>query len=211
MAIAPRTVPRAVAESATATGLPEAADESSARLMARLQDRMIEILSARTADSSTWALPSGALQTTSYSGPIRVQKDGTWKDIDTSLSDVGANLEPTAAAADIAVSDGGDTMLASVTKGDASFGLGWKDDLPAPTVKGDTASYDLGGGQTLEVTAQKQGFSQNVILDKAPTEPVSFRIPLHLDGLKISQAASGHLLLRDGDGKLVAEAPAPMM
>ncbi|WP_406003443.1 DNRLRE domain-containing protein [Streptomyces sp. NBC_00829] len=98
-----------------------------------------------------------------------------------------------------------------MTKGDASFGLGWKDNLPAPTVKGDTASYNLGGGPTLEVTAQKQGFSQNVILDKAPTGPVSFRLPLNLDGLKISQAASGHLLLHDSDGKLVAEAPAPMM
>ncbi|MFF2411959.1 DNRLRE domain-containing protein [Streptomyces sp. NPDC058092] len=211
MAIAPRSAPEGVTESAAATGPAEAANEASARLMARLQDRKIEVLAARTEDSSTWALPSGALQTTSYAGPIRVRKDGAWKDIDTSLSDVGANLQPRAAAADIAVSDGGDTELASVTKGEASFGLGWKDKLPAPTVKGDTASYNLGDGQTLEVTAQKQGFSQNVILDKAPADPVSFRIPLNLDGLKISQAASGHLLLRGSDGKKVAEAPAPMM
>lgn len=40
---------------------------------------------------------------------------------------------------------------------------------------------------------------------------VSCRIPMHLDGLTLSQAESGHLLLKDSGGKLVAEAPAPMM
>ncbi|MGR8012295.1 DNRLRE domain-containing protein [Streptomyces hypolithicus] len=140
-----------------------------------------------------------------------MQQDGEWKEIDTALSDAGAALEPKAAAAEIRVSDGGDTNLASVTKGDTTFGLGWQEALPTPMVKGPTASYDLGGGQTLEVTAQKQGFTQNVILDQAPDAPVSYRIPLQMDGLKLSQAASGHLMLKDDAGKLVAEAPAPMM
>ncbi|MFF3948040.1 DNRLRE domain-containing protein [Streptomyces sp. NPDC001902] len=196
---------------ATVDGPAQAKDEASAVLMARLQDRKIEVLSARTSDSTTWALPSGELQTAAYAGPIRVKQDGRWQDIDTSLSDTGASLTPQAAAADIAVSDGGDTALASVAKGDKSFGLGWQDKLPTPQVKDDTASYDLGAGQTLTVTALPQGFSQNVVLDQQPDGPVSYRIPLDLDGLKLSQADSGHLLLKDSDGKLVAEAPAPMM
>ncbi|MFD8079268.1 DNRLRE domain-containing protein [Streptomyces sp. NPDC059718] len=196
---------------ARAEGPAQAQDEASAVLMARLQDRKIEVLSARTSDSTTWALPSGELQTAAYAGPVRVKQDGTWQDIDTSLSDTGTSLTPQAAAADIAVSDGGDTALASVAKGDKSFGLGWQDELPTPQVKDDTASYDLGEGQTLTVTALPQGFSQNVVLDQQPDGPVSYRIPLDLDGLKLSQADSGHLLLKDSDGKLVAEAPAPMM
>ncbi|MGW1666745.1 DNRLRE domain-containing protein, partial [Streptomyces microflavus] len=200
-----------VTQAAATSGPAEAANESSALLAARLQNRKIEVLSARSASSTTWALPSGLLQSTSYAGPIRVEQDGRWANIDTALSDVGATLEPKAAAADITVSDGGDTELASVAKGDASFGLGWQETLPAPTVEGATASYDLGGGETLEVTAQKQGFSQNVILDQKPDSPVSYRMPLQMDGLRLSQAASGHLLLKDSAGKLVAEAPAPMM
>ncbi|WP_327725016.1 DNRLRE domain-containing protein [Streptomyces europaeiscabiei] len=199
------------AETKADFGPAEAQDEASASLMARLQDRKIEVLSARTAASTTWALPSGALQTAAYAGPIRVKQDGSWQDIDTSLSDTGAALEPKTAAVDIAVSDGGDKQLASVTKGDATFGLGWEDTLPTPTVKNDTASYALGSGQTLEVTALAQGISQNVILATAPQGPVSYRIPMTLDGLKLSQGASGHLLLKDSGGKLVAEAPAPMM
>lgn len=141
---------------------------SAALLMARLQDRKIEVLSERSATSTTYALPSGELQTSTYAGPIRQKVDGSWRAIDTSLSDTGASLEPGVAAADIAVSDGGDTALVSVDKGDKSFGLGWGDKLPTPSVKGDTASYDLGDDQTLSVTALAQGFSQNVILDAAP-------------------------------------------
>ncbi|MER6441704.1 DNRLRE domain-containing protein [Streptomyces sp. NPDC001185] len=197
--------------SAKVQGPPEARDDASALLMARLQDRKIEVLSDRSADSTTYALPDGQMSTASYAGPIRVKQDGEWQDIDTALSDTGPSLTPAATAADVAVSDGGDTALASVAKGDKSFGLGWQDTLPAPTVKNDTASYSLGDGQKLTVTALPQGFSQNVVLADQPDQPVSYRFPLDLDGLKLSQGESGHLFLKDSEGKLVAEAPAPMM
>ncbi|MDD1062690.1 DNRLRE domain-containing protein [Streptomyces cocklensis] len=192
-------------------GPAQAEDEASAMLMARLQGRKIEILSRRAADSSTWALPSGALQTEAYADAIRVKRNGVWQEIDTSLSDTGADLKPVSAAADTAISDGGDTQLASVVRGTARFGMGWERTLPAPKVAGATASYDLGSGQMLKVTALKQGFSDSVVLASAPGAPVSYRIPMQLNGLKLSQAASGHLLLKDTAGKLVAEAPAPMM
>ncbi|MGW2035303.1 DNRLRE domain-containing protein [Streptomyces sp. NPDC001811] len=185
---------------------------ASALLTARTLNRKIEVLSERTEDSTTFALPSGELRTEAYAGPVRVKQDGTWKDIDTSLSDAGPDLAPVAAAADIAVSDGGDKQLASVAKGDETFGLRWENNLPSPTVKDNTASYDLGSGQTLSVTALAQGFSEDIKLTQRPgDDTVSYRIPLDLDGLKLSQAASGHLLLKNSDGHLVAEAPAPMM
>ncbi|WP_256223762.1 DNRLRE domain-containing protein [Streptomyces sp. ok210] len=205
--------PAAATESATAPtyGPAEAADEASAVLMARLQNRKIEVLSERVADSTTWALPSGSLQTEIFPGPIRVKRDGTWLPVDTALADAGAHLEPKAAAAEVALSDGGDTALASVGQGDATFGLGWAEKLPTPTIKGSTAAYDLGDGQTLKATALARGFSENITLAGAPADAVSYRIPLQLDGLRLSQATSGHLLLKDEDGKLVAEAPAPMM
>ncbi|MFI6934873.1 DNRLRE domain-containing protein [Streptomyces sp. NPDC050287] len=206
------TAPESTSTASSTSGPAQAQDEASAVLMARLQNRKIEVLAARTADSTTYALPGGELQTETYAGPIRVKQDGAWKGIDTSLSDTGADLTPAAAAADIAVSDGGDTQLASVAEGKESFGLGWQDTLPAPSVKGGTASYNLGSGQTLSVTALAQGFSENIKLAQQPVnDTVSYRIPLHLDGLKLSQADSGHLLLKNGAGDLVAEAPAPMM
>lgn len=188
-----------------------ASDEASARLMARLQKRRIEIVDAQTGDSTTYALPDGRLQTDAYAAPIRVRKGGGWQDLDTTLFDAGAALKPAAALADVSLSNGGDRKLAAVARDGRGFGMGWAKDLPAPKLKGDTASYDLGGGQTLTVTALPQGFSQNVRLDKAPTLPVSYRIPVETKGLTLSLAKSGRLLLKDPDGKLVAEAPAPMM
>ncbi|MGW7527833.1 DNRLRE domain-containing protein [Streptomyces sp. NPDC054783] len=193
------------------TGPAQADDAASAVLMARLQGRRIEVLSARTADTTTWALPSGSFQTESFAGPIRVKRDGAWRDVDTSLTDAGADLKPKEAAADVAVSDGGDSRLASVARGKTRFSMGWQSKLPAPKVSGATASYALGSGQTLKVTALKQGFSEDVVLGSRPNEPVSYRIPLRLDGLKLSRAHSGHLLMKDASGKVVAEAPAPMM
>ncbi|MET7737749.1 hypothetical protein ABZT02_41605 [Streptomyces sp. NPDC005402] len=96
----------ASSDTSNASGPAEAQDETSAVLMARLQNRKTEVLSARTTDSTTYALPSGELETEAYAGPVRVKQDGTWKNINTSLSDTGADLTPQAATADIAVSDG---------------------------------------------------------------------------------------------------------
>ncbi|MFJ8667156.1 DNRLRE domain-containing protein [Streptomyces sp. NPDC093600] len=202
---------RAAAADAAPKGPAEAQDEASARLLARLQKRRIEVLSARTETSATYVLPDGQMQTAVYAAPVRVKKDGVWQDINTTLADAGADLRPRTATADITVSDGGDRKLASVGRGGRGFAMGWEKNLPAPKLKGDTAAYDLGGGETLTVTALPQGFSQNVHLAKAPTAPVSYRIPVEAKGLKLSQAPSGRLLLKDSAGKLVAEAPAPMM
>lgn len=161
----------ATSASAQQYGAAEAKDAASALLMARLRNRKIELLSVRTTDSTTYALADGSMQTGAYAGPVRVKQDvGDWKDIDTGLSDVGADLDPQVAA-DIAVSDGGDTDLASVAKGGKPFGLGWEDKLPTPTVKDATASYDLGDGQSLSATALAQGFSENITLDSRPTPP----------------------------------------
>ncbi|MER5398531.1 DNRLRE domain-containing protein [Streptomyces sp. NPDC002599] len=187
-------------------------EEEAARRNAKIQNRRIELVSKRTETSSVHVNPDGTLTAESYAGPVRVkQDDGSWHYIDTELVDEGAALEPETAAADITVSDGGDKKLASVSKGATSLALGWEDTLPTPTVKDDTASYGLGDGQTLTVTALKQGFSQNVRLDEAPSGDLTYRIPVTLKGLTLSETDSGHLLLQNSAGKLVAEAPAPMM
>ncbi|WP_327696985.1 DNRLRE domain-containing protein [Streptomyces sp. NBC_00459] len=187
-------------------------EDELARRKAKLSGERVELTSRRTENSTVYVNPDGTLTADSYAGPVRVKRaDGSWQDIDTELSDEGAALEPEAAAADITVSDGGDRKLASVAQDDVSLSLGWEDTLPTPTVDGDTASYALGDGETLTVTALKEGFSQNVVLDSAPDGALAYRIPVTTEGLTLSEADSGHLLLRNADGDLVAEAPAPMM
>ncbi|MDI1454915.1 hypothetical protein NHG22_14015 [Streptomyces sp. ATE26] len=121
-------------------GPAEADNENTARVLAQAENRRIEILAERTETSSAYANPDGSLTTEAFAAQIRVKQDGKWKDIDTTLSDTGADLTPETAVARIAVSDGGDTDLASVSDGGKTFGLGWQDTLPAPHVDGDTAT-----------------------------------------------------------------------
>ncbi|MGW3291876.1 DNRLRE domain-containing protein [Streptomyces sp. NPDC001002] len=188
--------------------------ESEARREALLQGRRIEVLSLRTEDTTTYVNSDGTTTTEAYAGPVRVeQEDGSWKAVDTDLTDTGAQLEPESAPAEVAVSDGGDKELASVgNDAGTSFGMEWPQALPVPEVDGDTAAYDLGGGTTLTVQALAQGFEQSVVLDSAPDAPTTYRIPLDLHGLTLTQdAVSGHLLLHDKDGELVADASAPHM
>ncbi|MER7480226.1 DNRLRE domain-containing protein [Streptomyces sp. NPDC126510] len=198
--------------SATERGPAQAADEASARLMARLQDRRIEILSERAEDSTTWANPDGSLTTEAFSGPVRVQDgDDKWHDIDTTLADTGRAVTPKATAAEVELSDGGTGTLASVQQGKHVFAMGWSKSLPAPTLKGDTATYALTEGADLTVQALPQGFEQSVVLKDRPAGEVSYRVPLDLKGLKLSKADNGHLLLKSADGEVVAEASAPAM
>ncbi|MET7738435.1 hypothetical protein ABZT02_45295 [Streptomyces sp. NPDC005402] len=85
-----------------------------------------------------------------------------------------------------------------MTKGKTSFGMDWASKLPDPTVKDNTASDDLGDGQTLKVVALAQGFSEDLVLGRQPTDPTpTYRIPLDLHGLTLSQADSGYLLLKE--------------
>ncbi|WP_181803995.1 DNRLRE domain-containing protein [Streptomyces shenzhenensis] len=184
-----------------------------ARRQAKLTGQRVELTSQRTQDTTTYVNPDGTLTTESYAGPVWVKDaDGDWERIDTQLADTGAALKPQAATADITVSDGGDTRLASVSADGKSFGMRWPEALPDPSVDGDTASYDIGDDQKLTVTALPQGFSENVVLGSAPADPTAtYRIPLALHGLTVSKASTGHLLLKDDDGDLVAEAPAPTM
>lgn len=202
----------AAAKEAPARGPAQAADEASAQLMARLQHRRIEILSARTEDSTTWADPDGSLTTEAFSGPVRVQSTGgTWHDIDTTLADTGSAVTPKATAAEVELSDGGTGTLASVQQGRHEFAMGWPKSLPSPTLKGDTATYALSDSADLTVQALPQGFEQSVVLNDRPRAAVSYRIPLDLKGLELSKAENNHLVLKSADGKVVAEASAPTM
>ncbi|MFC7264062.1 hypothetical protein [Streptomyces lutosisoli] len=150
---------------------------AAALLTARLQDRKIEVLSERFGDlddvrTAEWCDADVHVFRADPAGGGRQLAGHRYLAVGH-----GSVARAGGAAADIAVSDGGDTALVSVDKGDKPFGLGWESKLPAPSVKDDTASYDLGDGQTLTVTALSQGFSQNVILDSAPEGAWSTTFP----------------------------------
>ncbi|GAA2518896.1 hypothetical protein GCM10010393_59870 [Streptomyces gobitricini] len=190
----------------------EAPDVASAQLAAKLSGHRVEALSERAADSTTFANPDGTLTTETSSGPVRVQENGEWKRIDTTLVDTGQRLEPKTAVADVVLSDGGSENFATVSRAGRTFGLDWGKALPTPRLEGDTAVYpSVVPHGDLHVTALPNGFSESLILKERPTTSVELRLPVTLEGMELEKTTQRHLRLEDSKGELIASAPAPRM
>ncbi|MET9134312.1 DNRLRE domain-containing protein [Streptomyces antibioticus] len=202
------------AETPASLGPAQADDEASAMLMARLQERRIEILDARTEGTTSWANPNGTVTVESFTGPIRVQDAaGAWQSVDVSLSEAGGKVVPKAAAAQIAFSAGGSKApLAQVTRDEKTFGVAWDGALPKPVLKGNTATYrDAVPGGDVVVSALPEGFSHSVVLRERPSGPVEFRLPVKAEGLTLEETSDQRLRWEDSKGEQVAAAPPPLM
>ncbi|MFE2062408.1 DNRLRE domain-containing protein [Streptomyces sp. NPDC059467] len=188
-------------------------DRASALAAAEQGGKRVEITGEQAEDSTSWANPDGTLTTEVFNSPIRIKQDGSWTDVDTTLADTGSDVTPGATAADLKFSDGGSGPFAQVADGSLKLGLSVGNNLPEPVLDGNTATYnDAVAGGDLVVTALPTGFSEQVVLEQRPTEPVTIRIPLSTSGgLKVSQDENGHLLLKAPSGATVADAPAPHM
>ncbi|MGA5761354.1 LamG-like jellyroll fold domain-containing protein [Nonomuraea bangladeshensis] len=93
------------------------------------------------------------------------------------------------------------------------FALTWPTKLPKPTINGNVAEYRdaAGPGADLVVTALPTGFRHDVVLRERPAGPVEYRIPVETSGLSFAERKNGGLRLSDAKGKVVAEAPEPVM
>ncbi|MBN0048906.1 DNRLRE domain-containing protein [Streptomyces actuosus] len=207
--------PRAAAEQPKKPlGPAEAEDAASALLMARLQNRRIEVTGERTDSTTTWADPDGTTTVDTYTGPIRVRDEhGTWRPVDTTLVEGGGVVAPKQAAADVTLSDGGSNeTLVEVERGRHSLGVGWKGALPKPVLNGSTATYRgaVEGGD-LVVTALREGFTHNVVLRERPDGPVEYRLPVDATGLRLKETSDKRLAWQDTKGNTAAGAPAPVM
>lgn len=189
-------------------------DPVSAMVTARASGERVEDLSQRTEESQVFANPDGTWTSESAPDPVRVQDaEGGWHDIDTKLVERDGGFAPAYAASDLMLSDGGDRTFAQLTAKGHDLAWKWTQDLPAPVVKGNTATYRgvAPGNGDLVVTATPTGFSYDVVLHQAPTEPVDLTSPVVTDGAQIQQTAADGVEISTPAGKVVAAAPHPMM
>ncbi|MCO5969137.1 DNRLRE domain-containing protein [Actinoallomurus soli] len=181
---------------------------------AKARGTKVEVQDDRTDNSTTWANPDGTFTMESFSGPVRVNKDGTWRSIDTSLTPNSAatELRPKTAAADIQLSDGGAGPFATLQRANRSFSVAWRDSLPSPRVQGDTAIYeDVVPDGDLVVKALPNGFSHSLVLRKQPKQDLEIPLSVDTEGLTLAASSEHGLDLRDSSGRLVASAPEPRM
>ena len=141
--------------------------------------------------------------------PVRVNKGGAWKDIDTTLvTSADGLLRPSATLADVAVSAGGSAPLVSLRRGATQFDLTWPTTLPAPSVAANVATYaDVAPGVDLRVTALPDGVSEVLVVKSAAASknPLvrSLSLGTKVSGGAISANAVGGFDLRDGAGALM--------
>ena len=177
---APATTPTQEEPTRGFDGL-EAPDAASAMTIARLQGERVEVVGARTATSSTWALPDGSFSTGLATGPIWVRQgegDGTssadWAPVDLTL-EVGEDgtVRPKAHPAELVLAGEGtpeDGLLLSMQRaGGESVGLEWDGPLPAPRLEGPRAVYaEVQPGVDLVVEATRTGYEQFFVLTDRP-------------------------------------------
>src|SRR5439155_19341057 len=121
-------------------------------------------------------------------------------------------LEPTLAAADVVMSDGGTGNLATITDGTTQFAEGWSGSLPTPVVSGDTAVYPgVQPGIDLTVQAQTAGFEMSYRVNTPPGDQVVLDVPLALKGLSATVDDSAQLVVSDRSCEQVAAAGTAMM
>ncbi|MET8145076.1 DNRLRE domain-containing protein [Sphaerisporangium sp. NPDC005288] len=185
---------------------------SSAQQAARTRKTRVEVADARTEYSTTWANPDGSLTTEAHAAPIRMRGNGSWTAIDPSLVSADGELKPRAAQVDLRLSHGGTAPFASIDNGGRSFAVGWNHPLPAPAVRGNTATYTgVVPDGDLVVTSLPQGFTHSLVLRRPPSGPLTITLPIRTKGLTLLKDADHGLRLVDGLGTTVISAPAPHM
>ncbi|WP_404816414.1 DNRLRE domain-containing protein [Streptomyces thermolineatus] len=199
-------------------GAGTAPDEASARTAAAAQERQVEVLGARTENTTVWANPDGTMTMEAHAGPVRFKRNGAWVDVDATLVEaadgsVRAKAHPRGLRLSGGTgSAGGD--LVTLGSGARTVTLGWKGKLPEPVLKGHRATYvNVMPATDLVVEATRTGFEQYLVLkDRSAAERVEdVALPLRAKGLDAVRGADGSVALTDGEDRTVGRIPAPVM
>lgn len=198
----------AIAGVNVARGEVDAATEGDDPVPAR-----VEIPSARSETSNTYRLPSGALQTEVFTGPVNYETpDGHWAPIDEGLEEAGeGGFSNGAASFDLHLPEQLDTGAVRISEGPqwASYRL-LGAETEAADVEGSQASYEASGGDVaFNLTSLNDGLKEAIVLADS-SAPHSYRFALDASaGLEPVLAEDGAVQFRDGDGHRFATIPAP--
>ncbi|MFI5933073.1 DNRLRE domain-containing protein [Actinoplanes sp. NPDC051494] len=195
----------------------ERPDKVSAFLAARATGHDILVTGETSATSLTYAQPNGSLRSEVSAVPVRVRRgDGTWADVDYDLEKVAGGYAPKASPADVVFSAGGDGPAVTLDNGARGVDLSWTTSLPAPTVAGNTAVYQLTDNEQLVLTATSDGFEQSLKLLSRPTSAPKLRLGFDTTGMTmVANGTDGYDFVRTDAGKATSTVlytmPTPQM
>ncbi|WP_436520921.1 DNRLRE domain-containing protein [Actinoplanes sp. HUAS TT8] len=170
----------------------ERPDEVSAQLAAQTTRHDILVTGATTETSLTYARPDGTLRTELSAAPVRVrQTDGSWADVNYDLTKVDGGYAPKVSPADVVFSGGGDGPAVSLDHGKRGMDLQWATALPAPTIDGPHAIYQMTDNEQLVLTATSDGFEQSLKLLSAPKSAPKLKLGFDLTGITMVANETG--------------------
>ncbi|WP_406166553.1 hypothetical protein OIE52_09320 [Streptomyces canus] len=165
------------------------------------------------------ALPKGGFELDSNPKPVRTRQHGRWVPIDLRLhATADGRLAPAATAyGTVSFSSGGSAPLVATRYGATTLSVGWPHRLPAPAIKGATATYrDVLPGVNLVVAATAAGgFTDTLVVKNrtAAADPAlaGLRLATTITGGRLHSAPGGGLSLADARGRDVLDAPSAQM
>ncbi|KAA2249537.1 SGNH hydrolase [Solihabitans fulvus] len=196
---------------------PQDPAEATAVQQAKDTGKPVEVDGHQTQMSTVLANPDRTFTLQANARPVRVNKDGGWKAVDTTLAKRGDGLlAPAAAAVDVAFSPGGSAPLVTLAKGDKKLQLSWPTPLPAPVLNGSAATYPaVFPGVDLQVSATADSYSETLIVHDATAakNPALANVTLTATGtgLALSASPDGTLTAKDSAGADVLHGTMPIM
>lgn len=192
--------------------------ESAAAAEAAGAGQNVEVSSLRTESSETYATPDGGMETDEHLRPVRARVGGAWKPIDNTLVEQpDGSIAPAVASVGMTLSGGGSAPLVTLDKDGRELSYTWPSALPAPTLSGDTATYEnVLPDVDLQVRADIDGFHELVVVNTAAAarNPALARLTfgVRATGLDVARTADGGLTATDtASGGEVFAAPQPIM
>jgi RHS repeat-associated protein len=174
-----------------------------------------EVIADRTATSKTFSLPDGGREARLYGSPVNYKDaQGDWKPIDEGLEELsGGGFTNGQNSVDVRLPEklgSGATRLSVNGNWVSSELLGPQTE--AAELEGETAIYESASSDTsFHLASLPNGIKENIEIPDA-SQPKVFRYLLDAsNGLTPSIAEDGSIEFRDGDEKLVAVLPAPIM
>jgi hypothetical protein len=140
-----------------------------------------------------------------------VWQDGAWAPVDYTLHKVDGGWAPKASPVPLVFSAGGGTVAVTLGSGADQVTQSWTATLPTPKVSGATATYDVGHGQSLVLTATAMGFEQSLVLAHAPASAPTVALPFSSPHLSMGGDGSGGFAFTDGSGAPVWRVAPPVM
>lgn len=193
---------------------PESTAASAQTLAASPVPQGEELLSKRTATSSTYALPHGERETRIYQEPVRYRDaEGDWHPIEEGLqAGPGASIVNGDNRFDVRLPEQlGETPVRFERGGDwVAFQLRGAESNSGELTDEETASYEVGqGGTSFEFSSLPNGLKENIMI-AGPAQPSTFSFELSAsEGVRPVLAEDGSIEFRKGEDDVVAKMPAP--